>query len=161
LRAPTARYSKWHRPWTCRSCEAVAQMANPNRIAVRIAYRERHKHEIRYHVSNRIADWRKRTPNSDLSVDYLVDLYNAQDGKDYYTEEKMATIFADKSNRPWPDSVSLDRIDPAKGYVQGNVVWCSHLTNTTKGNRTYQEFIDWMNNALQVHNNRDLNSFTL
>jgi hypothetical protein len=38
-----------------------------------------------------------------------------------------------------PSSPSLDRIDPAKGYVKGNVWIISHRANTIKNNATHEE----------------------
>ena len=40
-----------------------------------------------------------------------------------------------------PDSPSLDRIDPAKGYVPGNVVVMSHRANRIKGDATIEELL--------------------
>jgi hypothetical protein len=39
---------------------------------------------------------------------------------------------------PWPHkaSASLDRIDPKKGYVKGNVIVLSHLANNIKSTAT-------------------------
>jgi hypothetical protein len=38
-----------------------------------------------------------------------------------------------------PNSPSLDRIDPGKGYVKGNVWIISHRANTIKNNATHEE----------------------
>lgn len=39
-----------------------------------------------------------------------------------------------KQAGPQPNSPSVDRIDPAKGYVKGNVIVVSHLANCIKQN---------------------------
>jgi hypothetical protein len=40
-----------------------------------------------------------------------------------------------------PNSPSLDRIDPTKGYTMDNVIVCSHRANTIKNNATPRELI--------------------
>jgi hypothetical protein len=46
-------------------------------------------------------------------------------------------LFRSRSRRgPCPNSPSLDRLDPALGYVKGNVVVISNIANTIKQNAT-------------------------
>lgn len=48
---------------------------------------------------------------------------------------------------PKNNSPSLDRIDPEKGYVKGNVMWMSQLANAMKNNATKEElkqFANWV-----------------
>lgn len=52
---------------------------------------------------------------------------------------------------PTPNSPSLDRIDPTKGYIKGNVMVISHKANTIKSNATPEELrkvADFYENAL-------------
>jgi hypothetical protein len=42
-------------------------------------------------------------------------------------------------NKPLENSPSLDRIDPTKGYIKGNVWIISNKANTTKSNSTHEE----------------------
>jgi len=45
----------------------------------------------------------------------------------------------DTTGRPLPNSPSLDRIDPSKGYVRGNVWIISNKANIIKSNATHEE----------------------
>lgn len=114
-------------------------------------YHQKHFGTIKYHVQEKISTWRKAscTP-SDLTVNYLVDLYNRQDGYCYYSGTKM--IFGWVDGKVHHSSLSLDKLDPTKGYVQGNVVWCSYLVNTMKQNMNEMEFYNCLTNILNYKN---------
>lgn len=111
------------------------------------------KDDIQFHVQEKISTWRKASiTKSDLTVDYLVNLYNIQDGYCYYTGEKM--VFGWVDGKVQHNTLSLDKLDPQKGYIQGNVVWCSYLANTMKQNMTEQEFYDCLEGILTYKNRR-------
>lgn len=57
----------------------------------------------------------------------------ALDYPDNYGERKNKNVCAN-----WP---SLDRYNPAKGYVPGNVYVISYRANTLKNNATYEEIL--------------------
>jgi hypothetical protein len=112
------------------------------------ARREKYKNDIKYHVQEKIATWRKAScVPSDLTVDYLVNLYNQQGGCCYYTGEKMIFGWADGKVRP--QTMSLDKLDPDKGYIKGNVVWCCYLANTMKQNMDEKTFYSVLQNILK------------
>lgn len=91
---------------------------------------------------------KKRGLPFDLSVKYLVDLFDKQQRLCYYTGKPLVI----RSNRGLgekcinlPDShyqASLDRLTPEKGYIEGNVVWCGWLVNTCKNLLTEDNFYD-------------------
>lgn len=128
----------------CNTCEAKRakkrRQENSDRIAdIKQRYRDKHYGTIRHHVQEKISTWKKAScTHSDLTVDYLVSLYERQDGYCYYSGEKM--VFGWVDGKVHHNSLSLDKLDPAKGYVQGNVVWCSYLVNTMKQNMTDKQF---------------------
>lgn len=47
------------------------------------------------------------------------------------------------------DTLSLDKLDPSKGYIKGNVVWCSYLINTMKQNMTEEQFYTFIEGILK------------
>ena len=47
------------------------------------------------------------------------------------------------------NSASLDRIDPTKGYVKGNILVISNKANTMKSNATPQELLKLATNLIK------------
>jgi hypothetical protein len=130
----------------CKACEneysKQHRQENPDKVAeIKQRYHNKHGGTIKHHVQEKIATWRKASSvPSDLTVEYLVDLYDQQDGLCYYSKEKM--IFGWVDGKVHHNSLSLDKLDPEKGYVQGNVVWCCYLVNTMKQNMNEQRFYE-------------------
>lgn len=64
-----------------------------------------------------------------ITVDYLVDLWDEQEGRCALTGRLLDIRKADQgSGKPWPSAPSLDRIVPEEGYTQGNVRFvCYHV----------------------------------
>ncbi len=98
---------------------------------------------------------KKKSLPFNLSVKYLVDLFEKQSRQCYYTGHPLTM----KSNRGlgekcinFPDNhyqASLDRRNPFEGYVEGNVVWCGWLVNTCKNLLTENEFYKLCNVVLK------------
>jgi len=62
----------------------------------------------------------------DLDIDYLVSLWNKQNGLCWYTKREMN--FTTHS----PELFSLDRKDSNLGYTKDNVIWCCWTVNDIK-----------------------------
>lgn len=96
-------------------------------------------------------NWRKDTlamgEEFNLTHDYLAKLWEKQQGLCWYTKQ---IISLERGYGKW-DSASLDRLDPKHGYVIGNVVWTTRLTNTSKHFRNYDEFIEFCRRVIEVH----------
>lgn len=94
-------------------------------------------------VQLNIQRWRSKTRAMgnifDLNYQYLQSLWDHQCGCCIYTNEPIAVT---RGRSQW-QSASLDRLNPLIGYVKGNVAWTTRLTNTTKGQRTYDEFLQF------------------
>ena len=72
---------------------------------------------------------------TDLNEDYLLDLMKKQDFKCRYTG---LAFVPQKHHLLCP---SLDQIEPAQGYVKGNVQWISWATNWSKGDMNETDFL--------------------
>ena len=74
-----------------------------------------------------------------LTVDYMVALWNQQDGCCYYSGERL--VPQQRGTGRGPLSPSVDRIDSAKGYEPGNVVWASWICNAGKSDLSVQDYV--------------------
>jgi hypothetical protein len=78
--------------------------------------------------------------NFDIDEKYLLDLYNKQTGKCYYSGISMEINIP--QNGEYKFTLSLDKINPSLGYTKGNVVLCCWIVNVMKTNTNYNDFID-------------------
>ena len=76
---------------------------------------------------------RKKSKECDLSLEYLKELWDSQDGVCPYTGWKLKTPDNTHKRIPvTPELASIDRIDSSKGYVRGNVQFVSYMANCAK-----------------------------
>lgn len=89
---------------------------------------------------SRSGDIRRRAKLNGVPVmeklgEYLFDLWNLCEGKCHYTGRPMAMGGRDH------DSVTVDRIKPELGYVEGNLVLCTHQVNRVKQDLSIEELL--------------------
>lgn len=76
-----------------------------------------------------------------LTVNDLLDAYNSQKGRCFYTNEKMLTTLGCGNNRY---QLSVDRIVPSIGYTKHNIVLCIHIINNVKTDLSLEELKKWI-----------------
>jgi len=87
-----------------------------------------------------------------ITLQYVADLYKTQ-------KEKCAIsgIDIDIKGTPWKGQTgSLDRIDPTKGYIEGNVQWVHKLVNELKWDLQPKEFFTIIK---QIYEYKQLNNY--
>lgn len=114
---------------------------------------------LRWYFTRHLGAYRQRNRElgliCDLDTDYLVNLFHKQEGKCFYTGDELDWDTHGRGRgQPRQSSISLDRLTPALGYVQGNVVLCGYLANTSKGNRTELDFYAFCERVLKVRDER-------
>lgn len=87
---------------------------------------------------------------SDLTEEYLYDLFNNQQGKCALLGYDMKIV------RDNPLSLSLDQIEPSKGYVIGNVQWVTWIANRAKGDMSENDFYRMCELAIEYRNEQRL-----
>jgi len=78
-------------------------------------------------------------------TDFLRWLWKRQNGLCYYTNRQMELAGYHQMK---PNAVTIDRVDPKKGYVAGNIVLCCSIVNRAKQDMDYQQFIDFCQEIL-------------
>ena len=89
---------------------------------------------------------RKKGLPFEITADQMASMWAAQDGRCFYTGVPM--VF-DGSNVP--ESVSIDRVDSAKGYTLDNVVLCGTYVNRMKNEFFINEFVHWCRLVVEHH----------
>lgn len=82
----------------------------------------------------------------DIDAEYMIKLWEEQCGKCYYTAQTMNGSALD--NMPTWNSPSIDKVDPSKGYIKGNVVWCMYSVNSFKSDMKAGEFLNFVKNIV-------------
>lgn len=77
----------------------------------------------------------------DLDTKFLLNLFENQNKKCFYTDELMSIELGKGKQR---NQLSVDRIIPEKGYVKGNVVFCLFIVNNSKTDLTLEELEKWI-----------------
>lgn len=86
---------------------------------------------------------KKKNVSFDIDLEYLLSIWKTQEGKCFYSKLPMAIqIDSYHSNR---ESLSIDRIEPSKGYVKGNIALCCDCVNTMKSNMSIENFKYYIN----------------
>ena len=107
-----------------------------NKAALLERHRERNKRSPRYALTSIITLARKRAETT-IDQQYLLEMYDRQQGLCALSGIKMTWATGKTS----PTSISVDRIDQSKGYVDGNVRLVCMAVNAFRGTMNDQELL--------------------
>lgn len=88
----------------------------------------------------------KRGLEYNITAEYLFEVWNKQDGLCVYTGLPL---------KIGKGEASVDRIDPSKGYVRGNVQWVVTKVNYMKWDSTEDEFLALCSLIVKKNGERD------
>lgn len=122
------------------TASVLQNQCKPKHKRIYITYKERLK---RYGKKQVIANYvdriKSRAKEKNLPCTFtremFLKLWKQQKGRCAYTGRPMLLGINTKT-KMFSDSASVDRINPKKGYVDGNVCLCAHWVNSAKGQHT-------------------------
>jgi hypothetical protein len=82
-----------------------------------------------------------------ITMEDVFEQFKKQNGKCYYTNLELIP------QKGWY-SISLDRLDSAKGYIKGNIVICCWVINNMKSDINYNKFIEFCGLVYNNHKNK-------
>jgi nicotinic acid mononucleotide adenylyltransferase len=89
-----------------------------------------------------------------ITIEYLWELFLQQNKK--CALSGMALSFADtRKNKNKKKTVSVDRIDSSKGYINGNVQWVHKTINIMKNSLSDEEFIEFCRKVSEKNSHKD------
>lgn len=98
---------------------------------------------------------KRKNLDFNLTTEYLWDLFQKQSGKCIFTKVELS--FANTQRDRDDQTASLDRINPNKGYIEGNVQWVHKTINLMKNIIPHDEFIHWCTLVASQNNTPFLN----
>lgn len=108
-----------------------------------LTFNEFHRRRIK-----KVYDDIKRTKykKTNLTINYLTEIFPKNFKCPMLNIKMKYNIYSNKQ-----DSINLDKINPKKGYIKGNVVWCSNLANRIKTDASSKEILKvgyWLKNKI-------------
>ena len=96
---------------------------------------------IRENINRTRRRCKKKDVTFEITYDYAYSQYLRQNKLCFYTDKEMLIKALNGLSH---ESMSLDKIIPELGYVEGNIVWCRNKINTVKNNLSLEEIEEWM-----------------
>ena len=122
-----------------------------------IHYSERNEELDRFRpLLNKIKAGRGKIKGFNLTLKYINELWNKQEGKCPFLGIKLIPSNWDHISDPIR-TASLDRIDSSKGYVEGNVMFVSMMINYAKNKYKLEELIDFLKLAGMMWSSQEKN----
>lgn len=108
---------------------------------------------LRGRLSTRANNAHQLTPDTDVTQEFLIALYDRQKGLCHYTKAPLGLKVKENGERHF-NTISLDRIDPTRGYYQDNVVICCWIVNAMKGALSVEAFVSLCREVVDHHNSK-------
>lgn len=143
-RRDNSKYDVWET--ACIKCESERK----NKVSQKRALRMGLEWNIRNILRSIKNGLTKRKLTIDIDIEYLVNLFNKQEGKCAYTGRKLV-FDINNENR-----LSVDRYNSDKGYIKGNVRWVTWIVNNSKQDSTMEQYLKLCKDVLEYSNKNEI-----
>lgn len=94
---------------------------------------------------------RKNVEEFSINIEYVWDLFCKQKGKCALSGFDINFAEDRRSYQKGETTASLDRIDPSKGYIHGNVQWIHKDVNKSKYDFTQERYVELCRSVAKYH----------
>jgi hypothetical protein len=131
----------------CRSCKAQSRSKYRENGGKEKAQAYARSRPINRITSSMVSDAKRRAKNKNLPFDIDLDYVRSLVGENAELASHCPVFKAPlawscqrgNGHGPLPNSPSIDRIDPARGYIKGNIWVISHRANSIKNDASHEE----------------------
>ena len=108
---------------------------------------------FKYSLNKARSRSKSKSETTDLTLEYLKEIWETQKGLCSYTNIKMEMPRSsqDEDIKKSPTKLSLDRIDPSIGYIKGNVEFVCYCVNVMKNDFSKDQMLHFV--KLIIKNN--------
>jgi hypothetical protein len=135
----------------CKECEKIR---GKDKLLKKTSTLEGKLITLLYGVTRRC---KKKKLSQDINLEYLLQLYEKQNGCCFYTGKQMSIIGNGSKDNLDKDSyfykISIDRVNSSKGYEKNNIVLCCVGINIMKQDLPLEMFLDFCNSIISNTNN--------
>ena len=137
---------KSYLPLTCSDCGSIFKPRSPNQVKCKSCSSKLQVERSYKYLNNNPEAYIKhllyRKDRSKLSLEYILDLYNLQNGKCALSGVELTFIKVNDGIKIHTN-LSIDRIDSNLGYQIGNIQLVCAIVNIMKSTLSSSEFIWW------------------
>ena len=106
---------------------------------------------------------REKNLECEIDAEWIIETFKENNARCFYSGKKMDLLTNRKISREGGGykknnkyNVSLDRIDPEKGYLKSNTVLCCWIFNNLKQDLSFEEFMQAINDVYTFKNSTKL-----
>lgn len=133
---------------TCKSCVLLAS-SKTHKQTYKDKIIKKHSSYKNY-ISTLLNHSSKRKKDFNMDIQYLIDVYESQNGMCNISGVKMTYDYGKKAT-----NISIDRINNNIGYIKGNIQLTCYIANIMKNTFSITDFMDFCDKIVNYNKNKN------